>query len=133
MVGVNVKTVRTYDPLQRTSKPEAKPARKPEGNRFPASFYSDVKNLAYWVTLLYLYEFDPDEIPCPRCLLPSSTAKEKSKTVTLSVLENGDYKCPECGEILPSPPNLTWRLTLTQAREELRRDGFLPTKEEADS
>lgn len=96
MVGVNVKTVRTYDPLHRTSKSGAKPAREPEGNMLPASFYRDVRNLADWVTLLYLYVLDPDEIPCPHCLLPPPVLKKKPKTVTLRRLENGDYKCPEC-------------------------------------
>lgn len=134
MVGVNVKTVRTYDPLHRTSKSTVKAVEEPEGHVLPISFYRDIRVLADWIAILYLSVMDLDRIPCPQCLFPAPpSTKKKPKTVILSVLENGDYKCPECGNILASPPNLAWRLLVTEAAEELRREGLLPAKGEAES
>ena len=115
-----------------TSKARVKPVGEGEGHVLPTSFYSDIRSLADWITLLYLYVMDPDEIPCPHCLLPTSLSRKKPRTVKMRVLENGNYKCPECGEILPSPPNLSLRLLVTEAAEELRREGLLPAKGEAE-
>jgi len=133
-VGVNIKTVRTYDPLRRATESEIKPAQKLSGYIPPNSLLSDIRSLADWITLLYLFLSDPNQIPCPHCLFPTPpSAKKKTKTVILRMLENGDYKCPECGNILASPPNLAWRLLVTEVEEELRREGRLPAKGEAES
>jgi len=133
MLDVNVKTVRKYDPLPMTSKARVKPVGKPEGHMLPTSFYSDVRSLADWIAILYLHVLGPNEIPCPHCLFPSFlVAESKPKRVILKMLKNGDYKCPECGEIIPSPRNLARRLLVTEAVEELRKEGLLPAKGEAE-
>jgi len=133
MLGINIKTVRTYDPLRMTSKARVKPVGEGEGHVLPTSYYSDIRSLADWIAILYLHVLDPNEIPCPHCLFPSPLVSEsKPKRVILKMLKNGDYKCPECGEIVPSPPNLAWRLLVTEAAEELRREGLLPAKGEAE-
>jgi hypothetical protein len=130
MVGVNIKTVRAYDPLPRTSKPGAAVIKEPEEPKPSIELYKDLVNLANWVTVLSLYL--PDNIPCPNCLFPSRMEpRKKSKTVVLKALENGDYKCPECSTVFVSPPQLAWRLLVREVAEELRREGRLPAKGEA--
>jgi len=134
MLGVNIKTVRTYDPLRMTSKARVKPVGEREGHVLPTSFYSDLRSLAEWIAILYLHVLGPNEILCLHCLFPHSLAPEsKSKRVMLKMLKNGDYKCPECGTTLVSPPNLSWRLLVTEVEEELRSEGRLPAKGEAES
>ena len=133
MADVNVKTVRTYDPLRKTSTSRVQPVQNLKGHVPPPSFYRDIRFLADWIATLYLCVLDADKVPCPHCLFPSQQEKRKSKVVVLKVLDNGDYKCPECGEILASPPNLAWRLFVTEAAEELRREEHLPAKGEAES
>jgi DNA-binding XRE family transcriptional regulator len=131
MVGVNIKTVRAYDPLLRTPKTEAKVVKEPEEPKSNIELYKDLVNLANWVTILSLYL--PDDIHCPNCLFPPSLKpKRKPKTVVLKVLENGDYKCPECGTVFVSPPQLAWRLLVREVAEELRREGRLPAEGEAE-
>ena len=133
MLGINIKTVRTYDPLRMTSKDRVKPVGEGEGHVLPTSFYSDIRSLADWISLLYLYVLNPNEIPCPHCLFPSLLSPEsKSKKVMLRMLKKGDYKCPECGTTLVSPPNLSWRLLVAETAEELRREGLLPAKGETE-
>ena len=133
-VGVNIKTVRTYDPLYTAPKPGGKPVEKPEGHILPISLLKDIRSLADWIVILYPYIVEPNEIPCPHCLFPPSLQpKRKPKKVVLEMLDNGDYRCPECGDTLVSPPNLAWRLLVTEVEEELRREGRLPAKREAES
>ena len=134
MVGVNIKTVRTYDPVRATFKSTEKPFEEPGGGMLPLRFYEDIRALADWVTILYLSRLDPDKIPCPDCLLPSPpSSKAKSKVVILKVLESGNYECPECGTTLTSPPNLSLSLSVTEVKEKLRREGRLPSQTEARS
>jgi len=129
MVGVNIKTVRVYDPLPRTSKPGDRAIKKSEEIMPDIEIYKDLRDLANWVTILSLYL--PDEIPCPSCLFPSRLgAKKKSKTVMLKVLDDGDYKCPECGTVFMSPPRLAWHLLVTEVAEEVRRRKFGSNKGE---
>ena len=126
-VGVNVKTVKTYDPLRGTSRSGAKPTHELGRYKSPTSLLSDIRSLADWVSLLFLYTIDPDHVPCPRCLFSTQLSpEEKSGTVEMNVLENDDYECPECGYILTSPPKLSRRLLIGEVREELIRDGYLP-------
>ncbi len=133
-VGVNIKTVRTYDPLHTTPKPGGKPVRELKEHKLSISLLKDIRALADWIAILYLCIMEPNEIPCPHCLFPPSLPpKGKPKRVVLKMLDNGDYKCPECGEILASPPKLARRLLVTEVEEELRREGRLPAKGEAES
>ncbi len=133
MVGANVKTVRTYDPLCKASKSRVEALQNLKAHVPPISFYRDTRLLADWIAVLYRCALDVDKVPCPHCLFPSKWQKRKPKSVILKVLDNGDYECPECGEILPSPPHLALSLNVTQAKEELRRDGLFPAKGEAES
>lgn len=131
MVGVNIKTVRTYDPMRTTLKQRDKPYEEPGGGILPLDFYKEIKALADWVAILYLSGLDPDEIPCPHCILPHPPPlKGMSKVVMLKLLKNGNYKCPGCGTTLVSPLNLAWSLLVTEAQERLRREGILPTQGE---
>ena len=126
-VGVNVKTVKTYDPLRGTSRSGAKPTHELGRHTSHTSLLSDVRSLADWVSLLFLYTIDPDRVPCPRCLLQMRLSQEEeSRVVDMDMLEDGNYECPECGYILTSPPRLALRLLVGEAREELIRDGYLP-------
>jgi hypothetical protein len=128
MVGVNIKTVRAYDPLPRTSQPGAKVIKEPEEPKPSIELYKDLVELANWVTILSLYL--PNDIPCPNCLFPSRMEpRKKSKTVLLKVLENVDYKCPECGTVFVSPPRLAWRLLVREVAEQVRREKLLHPEE----
>ena len=123
-VGVNIKTVRTYDPLHTTPKPGGKPVRELKEHKLSISLLKDIRALADWITVLYQYTMEPNKIPCPHCLFPPSLPpKREPKEVWLKMLDNGDYKCPECGETLANPPKLAWRLLVTEVEEELRKRG----------
>jgi len=133
-VGVNIKTVQTYDPLHKTSKPGGKPVQELKEHELYISLLKDIRTLADWLAVLYLGTMEPNKIPCPRCLFPSSLLPEmESKTVMLKMLENGDYKCPECGETFESPSKLAWKLLVKEVEEKLRSAGRLPAKREVES
>ncbi len=108
MVGVNIKTVRTYDP-ESTGRGKTIAAGKSSESVPDVDFYNDVLDLARWVNILfvYLHALPGDEL-CPECLFPPKLQpKRKSKEVTLKENESGDYQCPECGIVITNP--LNWR------------------------
>lgn len=119
-VGVNIKTVRAYDPLARPAKREAEDVEKLDAMS-AVEIHRDLGVLAKWLVIMSLSL--PEEIPCPICLYPSFLEpKMKSRTVILKMLDDGDYKCPECGTVLTSPLRLAWRLSVAQVIEEGRRE-----------
>ena len=64
---------------------------------------------------------------CP--LFPSRLNKKEGKTVKLEMLENGDFKCPECRLTLKNPPQLAWIALVSQVAEEFRREKLLQPQE----
>jgi predicted DNA-binding protein len=96
--------------------------------------YDIVLDLARWGVVLWANLPDPtDGVPCPDCLFPSRLSKKESKAVTLEMVENGDFKCPECGLRLKNPPQLAWVLLVSKVEEEVLREKFLKSQEnEAD-
>jgi len=131
-MGVNIKTVRTYDLLYTTNKP-GKPVRELKEHGLPLSLLKDIRSLADWIAVLYVGTMEPNKIPCPRCLFPPPLLpKMESKTVMLKMLENGDYKCPECGETFENPPKLAFNLLVKELEKELRSEEGLRAKGEAE-
>lgn len=92
--------------------------------------YEIVVDLAYWVIVFWMNLPDPlDGVPCPSCRFPSKLNKKEGKTVKLDMLENGDFKCPECRLRLKNPPQLAWIALVSQVAEEVRREKLLQSQE----
>jgi len=92
--------------------------------------YDIVVDLAYWVIVFWTNLPDPlDGVPCPSCLFPSKLNKKEGRTVKLEMLENGDFKCPECRLTLKNPPQLAWIALVSQVAEEIRREKLLQSQE----
>ncbi len=91
--------------------------------------YHIVLDLAHWVTLLWLNLPDLIKVPCPDCLFPPAITKQQPRTVMMQMLESGDFRCPQCGLTLKNPPQLAWILAVRIAKEKLRREGLLQSKE----
>lgn len=123
MAGVDIKTVRAYDPMRRISKPEVQAIKEPEKSTPDIELYKGLTKLANWVTILSIHL--PGKIYCPNCLFPSGLELEKkSKAVILRLLDDGDYRCSECGALFPSPPKLAWRLLVNEVAEDVKRRKF---------
>jgi hypothetical protein len=111
-------------------------SRKIEGSKKPAldlGLYDLVQDLANWNIILWRNLPDPLQVTCPSCLFPPKLSSKEGKAVTLEMVENGDFKCPECGLRLKNPPQLAWILLVSKVVEEVRREKFLESQEnEAD-
>jgi len=87
--------------------------------------YDIVLDLARWVIVCWANLPDlVDDVDCPSCLFPSKLSKKESKSVTLEMLEDGDFKCPECGLRIKNPPQLAWIMLVSKVAEEVRREKF---------
>lgn len=87
--------------------------------------YDIALDLARWGVILWANLPDPmDSVSCPSCLFPSRLSKKESRAVTLEMLEDGNFKCPECGLTLKNPPQLAWILLVSKVAEEVRREKF---------
>jgi len=92
--------------------------------------YELVVDLAHWTVIFWTKLSDPmDGVPCPDCLFPSKLHKKESKVVSLEMLENGDFKCPECRLTLKNPAQLAWVALVNQVEEEIRREKLLQPQE----
>ena len=92
--------------------------------------YDLVVDLAYWTITFWTNLPDPlDGVSCPSCLFPSRLSKKEGKAVKLEMLENGDFKCPECRLTLKNPPQLAWVALVSQVAEEFRREKLLQSQE----
>jgi predicted DNA-binding protein len=111
-------------------------SREIEQRQTPAldlELYDLVLDLANWNIILWRNLPDPLQVTCPSCLFPSRLSGKESKVVTLEMVEDGDFKCPECGLRLKNPPQLAWILLVNKVAEEVRRKKFSESQEnEAD-
>lgn len=119
---------------ERVAKLASKKLKERETPAHDVELYDIVLDLARWAIVYWADLPDPvDGIDCPSCLFPSRLSKKESGTVTMEMIEDGDFKCPECGLRIKNPPQLAWALLVSKVAEEVRREKFFRPDEKGAS